>query len=109
MTGRFHRFESNPTLDSKSLSSTACSVPVQIMRVVYLSFDFAESSIRTASALARHADVLLMLPGREAEPYLGLLDRAVLFRPFSPARLRQPIRQMRMLAGLHREIRNYSP
>ena len=79
------------------------------MRVAYLSFDFAESSIRTASALARHADVLLMLPDLEAEPYIDLLDRAVQFRPFSLPRLRQPIRQMRMLASLNRQVRDYSP
>jgi len=78
------------------------------MRVAYLSFDFLEYSIRLASALARHAEVLLMLPGTDAEPYLGLLDGAVVFRPFSPPRLRQPIRQMRMLASLRQQMKSYS-
>jgi glycosyltransferase involved in cell wall biosynthesis len=79
------------------------------MRVAYLSFDFGEYSIRLANALARQTDVLLMLPRTEAAAYVHLLDPAVVFRPFSSPRLRQPLRQMRMLAGLHKEIRRFAP
>jgi len=79
------------------------------MRVAFLSFDFGEYSIRLANALSRHADVLLMLPARDAKPYLGLLHRAVDFQPFFPPRLRQPLQQITMLAGIHKEIGGFAP
>jgi len=79
------------------------------VRVAYLSFDFAEYSIRLVNALSRQVNVLLMLPANQAAPHLELLDRAVVFRPFSMPRLRQPLRQVRMIAGLNRQIEDFSP
>lgn len=79
------------------------------MRVAYLSFDFGEYSIRLANALSRKVDTLLMLPRRDAEPYLGLLDQTVDFQPFSLPRLRQPLQQLKMLAGFQKLLRDFSP
>src|SRR5205809_4067934 len=79
------------------------------MRIVFLSFNFAEYCVRLASALARDAEVLLMLPEKEADPYLGLLDGAVNFQPFAAPRLRQPIQQMKLCTALCRRIKDFGP
>lgn len=80
-----------------------------IVRVAFISFDFPEYSVRWASALAHEADVLLLLPRQYSEPYWDLLDPAVDFRPFDPARLRQPLRQFRMIRELVRTIDQFAP
>jgi glycosyltransferase involved in cell wall biosynthesis len=79
------------------------------MRVAFLSFSFGEYCVRLASALAREADVLLMLPEKEVQMYLSLVDSAVTLRPFVSPRLRQPLRQMEMCSGLCRQIRDFYP
>lgn len=79
------------------------------MRVAFLSFDFAEYCIRLAGALAQDAEVMLLLPGLQAEPHLSKLDRRVQFRPFHKPRLRQPIQQVRMAYTLMRHVRRFHP
>ena len=79
------------------------------MRVAFLSFDFGEYSIRIASALAEKADVLLLLPDREANPYLAMLNGSVQTHFFVKPRLRQPLAQFRAVARLLSEIRRFKP
>jgi glycosyltransferase involved in cell wall biosynthesis len=79
------------------------------MKVTLLSFDFGEYCIRLASALVRHADVLLLLPHQQAAPHLPLLERAVNFQPFHKPRMRQPLQRLRMLRTLMRHIRRFDP
>lgn len=79
------------------------------MKVAFLSFDFGEYCIALASALAREAEVLLLLPRRLAAPHLSRLDRAVTYQPFSKPRLRQPLRQIRMICTILQHIKNFGP
>jgi glycosyltransferase involved in cell wall biosynthesis len=80
-----------------------------VMRVAFVSFDFGEYCVRIASALARHADVRLLLPKHEAEPYLHLLERPVSLRTFAKPRLRHALRQARTVAALIEDIRRFRP
>ena len=79
------------------------------VKVAFLSFGFEEYSIRLASALIREAEVLLLLPDELQERRLSYLDRSVRFGPFVKPRLRQPLRQIRMIAALLQRIRQYDP
>jgi len=79
------------------------------LKAALLSFDFGEYCVRLASALAQHAQVCLLLPDKQAEPYLSMLDPAVDFQPFTKPRLRQPLRQMRMMGKILRHIRHLAP
>jgi len=79
------------------------------MRVAFLSFDFREYCIRLASALAREAEVCLLLPHQLAAPHLSKLDQAVNFQPFSKPRFRQPLQQIRMIYTILQHIRNFDP
>jgi glycosyltransferase involved in cell wall biosynthesis len=79
------------------------------MRVAFLSFNFPEYCLRLTSGLAGNAEVLLMLPEKDAEPYAHLVDNTINFRPFSAPRLRRPIRQMKMSKALCRQIQDFRP
>lgn len=79
------------------------------MKVAFVSFDFGEYCVRLASGIAKHANVLLFLPEREAEPYGHLLNDSVGLRIFHKPRLRQPIHQMRMAKRLLRGIGDFNP
>jgi hypothetical protein len=79
------------------------------MKVAFLSFDFAEYSIRLASALTESAEVLLLLPNVLAEPHLSLLNPALHFKPFNKPRLRQPFSQLQTIHRLLRDIRAFQP
>ena len=79
------------------------------LKVVLLSFDFGEYCVRLASALTRHAQVCLLLPDKQAEPYLSMLDPAVDLQPFGKPRLRQAFRQMRMVHTILRCVRRFDP
>lgn len=82
---------------------------MQSLRVAFLAYTFGEYCIRLASALAREAEVLLMIPERDAKPYLHLIDPAVTCEPFVYPRLRQPLRQMKLSTVLRRRIREFRP
>ena len=79
------------------------------MKVVFIAFDSTELSIRLASALAEHVDVVLMLPRSQSERHLGFLNSKVDFRPFDRPRLRQPFRQIRAISRLLKDIRSLKP
>ena len=79
------------------------------MKVAFLSFDFGEYCIALASALAREAEVLLLIPRRLAAPHLSKLDWAVGYQPFSKPRLRQPLQQIRMIYTILQHIKDFGP
>ena len=79
------------------------------MKVAFLSFNLGEYSIALASALAREAEVLLLLPRRLAAPHLSKLDRAVTYEPFSKPRLRQPLQQVHMIYTILQRLKNFGP
>jgi len=79
------------------------------MKVAFLSFDLGEYCIALASALAREAEVLLLLPRRLAAPHLSKFDRAVTYQPFSKPRLRQPLQQVHMIYTILQRIKNFGP
>jgi glycosyltransferase involved in cell wall biosynthesis len=79
------------------------------MRIALLSFDFGEYCVRLATALAQEAQVLLILPRSEAEPYISQLGKTVDLQTFVKPRYRQPLRQARMSSGIFRSIRQFDP
>jgi glycosyltransferase involved in cell wall biosynthesis len=79
------------------------------MKVLWIAFDSEELSIRTASALAAHADVCLMLPQAGSQAHLSWLSPKVDFQPFPKPRMRQPLRQVRLMTKLVKRIRRLDP
>jgi starch synthase len=79
------------------------------MKVAFLSFHFGEYSVRLASALAKEAEVLLLLPQQEAAPHLSKLNQAVLLQPFDKPRLRQPLGQMATIYRILQQIKSFDP
>jgi glycosyltransferase involved in cell wall biosynthesis len=79
------------------------------LRVAFLSHHFGEYSVRLASALARIADVQLLLPRALFEPFAGLADPALTVEPFDRPRLRQPVAQLRSARELAERIRAFRP
>ena len=79
------------------------------MKVAFIAFDFGEYCVRLASAIAQDASLLLFLPTVEAEPYMHLMSDSVDLRTFYKPRLRQPLRQLEMIAQLVRQIKDFRP
>jgi glycosyltransferase involved in cell wall biosynthesis len=79
------------------------------MRTVFLSFNFPEYCSRLASALVRDVEVLLMLPEKDVEPHVSLVDPKIDFRPFPAPRLRRPLQQIKLSKALCRQIRDFRP
>src|SRR6266704_4411755 len=79
------------------------------MRVAFISFDFGEYCVRLASSLVRHAEVMLVMPQQEAEPYLSMVDPNVDLRLFNKPRLRHAARQVGTVAAIHRYVRQFAP
>ncbi|HEY3108100.1 MAG TPA: glycosyltransferase family 4 protein [Chloroflexota bacterium] len=79
------------------------------MKVALLSFDFGEYCVRLASALAREAEVSLLLPDRQVASYLPKLERSVRLHPFGKPRLRQPLQQIGMIRANLARIRQFDP
>jgi starch synthase len=79
------------------------------LRVALISFNFGEYCVRLASALARHAEVLLVLPEHLVEPHVAKLNDSVHLLSFRNPRLRQPIRQLRTISTLLRKIGDFAP
>lgn len=73
-----------------------------------VSFDFAEVCVAIANALSRTADVSLMLPDRLAAGREDL-EPAVQLDSFVLPRLREPLRQARMCAGILRALGRFQP
>lgn len=79
------------------------------MRVALVAYDFGEYSVRLADALAREAEVLLVLPERLLASYASLLQREVRLCPFAKPRLRQPVQQLRTIGRIRRAIAAFAP
>lgn len=79
------------------------------MKVVILSFSFAEFCIQQANGLARECDVLLMLHGRDTQEFRSRLNPKVKLVEFDTGRLRQPLRQIMSTAALLRQLRQFQP
>ena len=81
------------------------------LRVALVSFDFGEYCVRLGSGIAQNpaTSVLLSLPDEEAEPNLHLLSKSVELHMFKKPRLRQPLRQFRMVAQVVKRIRKFNP
>ena len=78
-------------------------------RVALISYNFGEYCVRLASALAEHADVLLITPDGLIEPHLTKLNSSVRLFSFAHPRLRQPLRQFRVIRQIFRRIREFAP
>jgi glycosyltransferase involved in cell wall biosynthesis len=79
------------------------------VRVALVSYEFGEYAVRLADALAREAEVLLVLPERLLAPYASLLQREVRLCPFAKPRLRQPVQQLRTIGRIRRAIAAFAP
>jgi glycosyltransferase involved in cell wall biosynthesis len=77
------------------------------MRVALISFDFGESIVPLANALAADASVLLVLPKPELEPFAGTLDPRVEVFTFEKPRLRHPLSQIAMSRNIVRAVRAF--
>jgi len=81
----------------------------QRLRVALISYNFGEYCVHLASALAEHADVLLIIPDRLVEPHLAKLNTSVRLFSFSHPRLRHLVRQFLAIRKIIREIREFAP
>jgi glycosyltransferase involved in cell wall biosynthesis len=79
------------------------------LRVALISYNFGEYCVHLASALAEHADVLLIIPDRLVEPHVAKLNTSVRLFSFSHPRLRQPVRQFLAIRKIIQEIRAFAP
>jgi glycosyltransferase involved in cell wall biosynthesis len=81
------------------------------MKVALVGFDFGEYCIRLASGIAESeaAKVLLFLPQDEATPYLHLLSGSVERYLFNKPRMRQILKQFKMVIDLVCQIRVFKP
>lgn len=79
------------------------------MKVALISVSFGEYCMRLANALSPQADVLLLMPERVIGPFAKELDRRVRLFSYQSPRLRQPLRQLRTIRAVMREIRAFSP
>src|SRR6266498_1771585 len=79
------------------------------MKVAFVSFDFGQYCIRLANALAREAEVFLLLPDQLAAPHVSKLDQRLKFQFFNKPRLRQPFQQIQLVYGILQQIRSFDP
>lgn len=81
------------------------------MRVAFVAFDFGEYCIRLASGIAHggETEVLLLLDKSEGNPYLHLLSNSVSVHLFEKPRIREAIRQLRMVFDLVKRIKAFDP
>jgi glycosyltransferase involved in cell wall biosynthesis len=79
------------------------------MRIALISFDFGESVVPLASALANDAAVHLALPRNEVDPFRAVLDPRVDVLAFDKPRLRQPARQLATMNAIVRSVRAFDP
>lgn len=78
-------------------------------RVALVSFNFGEYCVQLANALARDADVLLILPDRIVGRHASRLDPAVRLFSVADTRIRQAYRQFRTISAILRAIKDFSP
>jgi glycosyltransferase involved in cell wall biosynthesis len=79
------------------------------VKIALLSFNFGQYCIRLANGLARHGQVLLLLPRAISEPYRFALDVGVELFQFDEPRLREPYRQLPMAVRILRRLNAFQP
>ena len=79
------------------------------LRVCLISYNFGEYCVQLANGLARHADVLLLLPGLDAGSHVAQLSDAVHLLLFPNPRFRQPIQQSKIIGRLFQAIHDFAP
>ncbi|MHB0858709.1 MAG: glycosyltransferase family 4 protein [Anaerolineae bacterium] len=79
------------------------------MKVAFVSFDFGEYCVRTASALATDHQVLLVAPEQLLAPHLDMLDPAVELVAFQKPRLRQAVAQVRTIMTIVKQVADFAP
>ncbi len=79
------------------------------MRIAFVSYDFGEYCVQHANGLLAHGDVLLVLPVEQFGPYQDDLEVGVELCTFSKPRLRQPIRQIRTIRSIMKQIDEFRP
>ena len=80
------------------------------LKVAFVSFDFGEYSIRNANALEEaNCEVKLLMPENVADSHARLLNSNVKTHWFRRPRFRQPIRNIRVIARILRELKAYQP
>lgn len=84
-------------------------IPRDRLRVALISFNFGEYCIRLASALAQHAEVLLALPHRLAEPHTAKLSDKVRLFSFESPRLRHPVQQFWTIRSICQRVHDFAP
>jgi starch synthase len=83
--------------------------PRNRFRVALVSYNYGEYCVGLASALAEHADVLLVAPDGLIESHVSKLNSSVRFFSFPHPRLRQPLRQFRAIRKIIQQIHRFSP
>ena len=81
----------------------------QRLRIALISFNFGEYCARLAEGLAADADVLLAVPRGTLGAHAAGLPPSVRIFSFDAPRLRQPVRQVRMIGRVMRSIRDFAP
>jgi starch synthase len=79
------------------------------MRVAMVGFDAGEYGVQLCSALADHAEVLLVAPRDRAEPHASKLDPRVRTMLFDLPRMREPHLQAPAMAKTMRAIARFRP
>lgn len=79
------------------------------MKVAFLSFEFPEYCVRLAAALAAKTELMLLLPERDTQTYLPLIESRIHVQQFCKPRLRQALQQTRMIMGLLQKIQSFKP
>ncbi|MCC7207640.1 MAG: glycosyltransferase family 4 protein [Anaerolineae bacterium] len=79
------------------------------MRVVMVSFDAGEYGVQLSSALAEHADVLLISSEDRVGPHRRMLSPKVKLYSYVQPRLRHPLAQIKLLRKLYQVIRAFNP
>ena len=80
------------------------------MKIAFVAFDFGEYCVRLASGIARVGHKGVVFASREeADPYSHLLSDSVDLYVFDKPRLREPIKQVKMVAQVVRRIRAFNP
>jgi len=78
-------------------------------RVALISYNFGEYCVRLASALAEHADVLLIAPDGLIASHASKLNSSMRVFSFPHPRLRQPVGQLRVIRKIFHRIREFAP
>ena len=79
------------------------------MRIAFISYDFGEYCVQHVNGLSAAGEVVLIMPDELFDPYREILNVDVQLRTFSKARLRQPIKQLRTLRWILKQVDEFQP